>query len=256
MSLDAAQIEAVVREQHALQPFSGVVQVRDRSGIVFSTALGFAHRAEAIPNVPSTRFGTASGTKTFTALGVCQLIHYNNGGFVLLGLVIEAVSGMAYTDYVEQHVLARAGMFDSGFFEMNDLPPRTAYGYLRDGRTNIYEVPIRGMPDGGAFVTAPDMAAFWDALMGNQLLGAEMTAAFLQPRVEVSSGDDGVHYGYGLWMDVAEGAVTRYTCAGADPGVAFVSSHFPSEQIELTVLGNSEADAWPLFAALKRLLVV
>ena len=344
MSLDAAQIEAVVREQHALQPFSGVVQVRNRGGIVFTTALDFAHRAEAIPNVPSTRFGTASGTKTFTALGVCQLIeagrlstdtrladvvdealplfdpaitihhllthtsgapdyfdeeeldaqadfsavfadlpvyrvlapsdilplfrdepmksvlgerfHYNNGGFVLLGLVIEAVSGMAYTDYVEQHVLARAGMFDSGFFEMTDLPPRTAYGYLRDGRTNIYEVPIRGMPDGGAFVTAPDMAAFWDALMGSQLLGAEMTAAFLQPRVEVGSGDDGAHYGYGLWMDVAEGAVTRYTCAGADPGVAFVSSHFPSEQIELTVLGNSEADAWPLFAALKRLLVV
>jgi len=126
-----------------------VVQVRDRSGIVFSTALGFAHRAEAIPNVPSTRFGTATGTQTFTALGVCQLIHYNNGGFVLLGLVIEAVSGMAYTDSVEQHVLARAGMLDSGFFEMNDLPPRTAYGYLRDGRTNIYEVPIRVMPDGG-----------------------------------------------------------------------------------------------------------
>lgn len=344
MPLDVAQIDSVVREQHARQPFSGVVQVREGGETVFATAFGYANRADAVPNVYSTRFGTASGTKTFTGVAVCQLIEagklspetllvdvvdtvfprfdptitihhllthtsgapdyfdeeeldaqadfgavfndlpvyrvrdpsdllplfesepmkfspgerfsYNNGGYVLLGLVIEAASGMAYADYVERHVFARAGMTDSGFFEMNDLPTRTAYGYLADGRTNIYEVTIRGMPDGGAIVTAPDMASFWDALFGHRLIGSEMTARLLHPHVAVTPGsDDDRHYGYGLWMAVEGGAVSRYSITGADPGVAFASVHFVADHIELTLLGNTESDMWPLFEAMKQLIL-
>ncbi len=344
MPLDIAQIDSIVREQHARQPFSGVVQVREGGETVFASAFGYANRANAIPNTHSTRFGTASGTKTFTGVAVCQLIEagklspetrlvdvvdkvfprfdpaitihhllthtsgapdyfdeedldaqadfgatfndlpvyrvrspsdllplfqnepmkfspgerfsYNNGGYVLLGLAIEAVSGMAYTDYIEHHVFARAGMTDAGFFEMNDLPARTAYGYLGDGRTNIYEITIKGMPDGGAFVTAPNMASFWDALFGHRLIDAEMTARFLHPHVAVNPDtDDERHYGYGLWMAVKDGAVSRYSSTGADPGVAYASVHFVADHIELTLLGNTESDAWPLFSAMKQMIL-
>ena len=47
---------------------------------------------------------------------------YNNGGFVILGAVIEAVSGEAYRTFVEREVLARANMRRSGFFAFNQLP--------------------------------------------------------------------------------------------------------------------------------------
>ena len=50
MSLDTRQIELVVREQHARQPFSGVVQVRVGGDVVFSDAFGYSNRADAIPN--------------------------------------------------------------------------------------------------------------------------------------------------------------------------------------------------------------
>ena len=53
--LDVAQIDSVVREQHARQPFSGVVQVREGGETVFATAFGYANRADAVPNVCSTR---------------------------------------------------------------------------------------------------------------------------------------------------------------------------------------------------------
>jgi CubicO group peptidase (beta-lactamase class C family) len=333
--------DSVVREQHARQPFSGVVQVRMGEDVVLADAFGYSNRSDAIPNTVSTRFGTASGTKTFTGIAVCQLIEagklsadsrltdvvghgfpridpaitihhllthtsgapdyfdeetldpqadtgmalgelpvyrvrapsdllplfqnepmkfapgerfsYSNGGYVLLGLVIEAASGMAYGDYVERHVFARAGMTDSGFFEMNALPSHTAYGYLDDGSTNIYEIPLKGMPDGGAFVTAPDMSSFWDALFGNRLLGREMTATFLHPHVAAGSADDDErHYGYGLWMAARDGEVSRYSSTGADPGVAFVSARFSTGDVEMTILGNTESDAWPLFAVLKQ----
>ena len=181
---------------------------------------------------------------------------YNNGGYVLLGLAVEDASGMPYADFIERHVFARAGMTDSGFFEMNALPDRTAYGYLDDGRTNIYEVPIKGMPDGGAFVTAPDMSSFWDALLGHRLLRPDVTSAFLSPHVAADpGGDDERHYGYGLWMAVEDGVVSRYTSSGADPGVAFLSARFIVENVELTILGNTESDAWPLFAILKQAIL-
>lgn len=345
MRLDAAQIDLVVREQHARQPFSGVVQVRVGGDVVFADGFGYSNRAGAIPNSVGTRFATASGTKTFTGIAVCQLIEaghllpetrlvdaidhdfphfdpaitihqllthtsgapdyfdeemldaqadfaaafgdlpvyrvrapsdllplfqsepmkfepggrfsYNNGGYVLLGLAVEAASGMAYADYVERHIFVRAGMTNSGFFEMNALPPHTAYGYLDDGRTNIYEVPIKGMPDGGAFVTAWDMSSFWDALLGHRLFGPEMTATFLHPHVATDpGGDDERRYGYGLLMATKDGAVSRYTVTGADPGVAFLSAHFVDDDIELTILGNTESEAWPLFAVLKQTILV
>lgn len=342
--MDTAQVESIVRAQHARQPFSGVVQVRRRGDVVFAAAYGHANRADALPNTVATRFGTASGTKTFTGVAVCQLIEegklsadtrlvevvdvpfpnfdpavtihhllthtsgvpdyfdeeqldaqadfgdvfaalpvyrvstpsdllplfqndpmkfppgqrfsYSNGGYVLLGLVIETVSGMAYADYVQHHIFDRAGMVDSGFFEMNGLPANTAYGYLEDGRTNIYEIPIKGMPDGGAFVTAGDMASFWEALFEYRLIGPAMTARFIHPHVAADSdGDTERHYGYGLWIAVDDGMVTRYSISGADPGVAFASVFFVAGEIDLTLLGNTESDAWPLFTALKELVL-
>ncbi len=344
MGLDAEQIGIVVREQQARQPFSGVVQVRVGGNVVFADGFGYSNRADAIPSSVDTRFATASGTKTFTGIAVCQLIEagqlspetrladaidhdfphfdpaitihqllthtsgapdyfdeeildaqadfgdafgdlpvyrvsapsdllplfqsepmkfepgerfsYNNGGYVLLGLAVETASGMAYADYVERYVFARAGMTESGFFEMNALPSHTAYGYLDDGRTNIYEVPIKGMPDGGAFVTAADMSSFWDALLGHRLLGPDLTATFLHPHIAADPGGDAErHYGYGLWMAVEDGVVSRYASSGADPGVAFLSTHFVTDDVELTILGNTESDAWPLFAVLKQAIL-
>jgi CubicO group peptidase (beta-lactamase class C family) len=341
--LDTDQIDRAVREQHARQAFSGVIQVREDSDAVLAEAFGDAIRAEAVQNTTSTRFGTASGTKTFTAVAVCQLVEagefsyesrlidivdialpqfdpgitvhqllthtsgapdyfdeeqldaqadfgdvfknlhasrvrapsdllplfqnepmkfppgerfgYNNGAYVLLGVAIESASGMPYADYVERHVFGRARMADSGFFEMNDLPRHTAYGYLADGRTNIYEVPIKGLPDGGAFVTAADMSRFWDALLGHQLLNEESTTTMLRPHIAVNPNVDDSHYGYGIWVFADYRGATRYSISGADPGVAFVPVRFLDSDTELTILGNTESAAWPMFTRLKQLIL-
>lgn len=184
-----------------------------------------------------------------------ERFHYNNGGFVLLGLVIEQTSGMTYADYVEEHVFARAEMRDAGFFEVDRLPPRTALGFLPDGRNNSTELTGKGMPDGGAYVSAADMGAFWDALLGGTLLGAKKVERLVQPHSAIdSTEDDGACYGYGLWLPRSGGTVARYSCSGADPGVAFFSSCYLAQQVDLTVLGNTEAAAWPMVTAMARLI--
>jgi CubicO group peptidase (beta-lactamase class C family) len=72
---DVPEIETVVREQHARRPFSGFVHVPVEGETLFASAFGYANRADSIPNTVSTRFGTASGTTTFTAVAICQLIE-------------------------------------------------------------------------------------------------------------------------------------------------------------------------------------
>jgi len=188
-----------------------------------------------------------------------ERFQYNNGGFVLLGLIIEAISGQRYTDYVTEHVLRAAGMTDSGFFALNQLPSRTALGYLpmENGqwRTNIFEIPIIGGADGGVFVTAPDVGRFWDALSNHRLLSTSMTEQFLSPHATYPSenGHTG-GYGYGIWLVLDGETVSRYYGEGADPGASFVSMVFPKQKIEMTVISNVQDGAWDVWKALKALI--
>lgn len=185
---------------------------------------------------------------------------YNNGGFILLGLVIEAVSGQSYIDYMTEHVLAKAGMTDSGFFALDQLPSRTAQGYIdhEDGswQTNIFQIPIIGGPDGGVFVTAPDVSKFWDALRSHQLLGQAMTAKVLHPYVNVKPDDanNPTYYGMGIWLKCRDEQVTCYQMQGADPGVSFISAVYPAHDHEITVISNTEHGVWDIFRQIANLI--
>lgn len=169
--------------------------------------------------------------------------HYNNAGFVALGLVVENISGKAFTDYVEEQIFARTGMSASGYFRMDQLPAQTAFGYIEEGsswRTNQYALPIKGGADGGAYVTAEDMSSFWDQLIGAGLLSKEMTERMLTPH----AGDEDGEYGYGVWIDRHENEVKKFHVMGYDPGVSFHSGYYPEDGSTLTVLSNKSEGAY------------
>jgi CubicO group peptidase (beta-lactamase class C family) len=168
---------------------------------------------------------------------------YNDAAFVLLAAIVEQHGGAPFPRFVEREVFARAGMKDSGYFRFDRLPPRTAFAYVEDEsegswRANIYSVPILGGGDGGAYVTAPDMAAFWSALDAHELLGEEMTEALLRPRVRTSPTDRAGQYGYGVWIQEDAGGDLQYSVEGWDPGVAFLSSWQPKMRQAVTVALN------------------
>jgi CubicO group peptidase (beta-lactamase class C family) len=180
--------------------------------------------------------------------------EYNDGGYVLLGLVIEEVTGVPFGDHVRDAVLLPAGMVDSGYFHADRLPARTAYAYVKgvpgDGgwRTNVFAVPIVGGGDGGAYATAPDLVRFWRALVGGRLLSPELTAAVLEPQTATGMEEPHGRYGLGVWLSDAYCFVE-----GADPGVEMISGYFPDSGVSITLIANVETALWRAYRALVKL---
>lgn len=183
-----------------------------------------------------------------------EKFHYNNAGYIMLGLVVEAVSGTEFTTFIEKDIFLEAGMSGSGYFELDRLPEDTAFGYIReDGgwKTNIYSLPVKGGADGGAFTTAPDMIRFWEALAGFKLLGEEMTGKLLTPHAYE---DRKTGYGYGVWMSINEGEIDKCYVMGFDPGVNFVSAYYPETRVKAAVCSNHEDGAYEVLSAIEEAL--
>lgn len=184
-----------------------------------------------------------------------ERFHYNNAGFVLLGMVVERVTGESFTHYVEKNIFLPCEMKGSGYFSFDQLPADTATGYIdnEDGtwRSNIYSVPVKGGADGGAYVTASDMAKLWTALMERKLLNEEITSLLLTPHVEVGKDE---YYGYGIWIDKRNDAIYKYHVMGFDPGVSFASGYYPDSGSILVIPSNKAGGPHKLMAVAEEYL--
>ncbi len=101
--------------------------------------------------------------------------RYSNGGYVLLGAIIEKLSGLSYYDYVREHIFKVAGMENTDSFEADSIVTNLASGYTRVGspqglrRNNFYTRPARGSSAGGGYSTAVDLLKFTIAVRNNKL---------------------------------------------------------------------------------------
>lgn len=175
-----------------------------------------------------------------------ERFHYNNAGFILLGLAIEEVTGEDFRAFVQRRIFDPCGMGQSGYFAMDALPDNTAVGYLApdeaDRRSNIFSVPSIGGPDGGAFTTAGDMRRFWQALLSGRLLSPGLVERFTTPTVQTGPDDPAGHYGYGIWLqETPRGRIA--SVVGGDPGVSMQSGIRLSDGLVITVLSNVQYGA-------------
>lgn len=167
-----------------------------------------------------------------------QRWQYSNAGFIVLGLVIEEITGRPYTEVVQERVFDRAEMNASGFFRLDEARADVAVGYLPDRspdglwRSNIYMIPVIGGADGGAFSTTHDLDQFLRRHADGTLLGSVQTVA-LTRHVDVGHG---YHSGYGVlhYPDAS------YGHGGGDPGVEVLVRRFPDQDANVIVLCNGE----------------
>ncbi|MCW3053249.1 MAG: beta-lactamase, partial [Chthonomonadales bacterium] len=150
-----------------------------------------------------------------------ERFSYSNGGYILLGVVIEELTGQTYQDFVEQAIFEAIGMNQSGYFALNQLPPRTAVGYMEEGaewRTNIYNLPIVGASDGGAFTTVADIATLWEAFWGYRILPKDLVERYACPQVKATTKGENISHGHGLWIREDSHGNRHEYITGSDAG--------------------------------------
>ena len=163
---------------------------------------------------------------------------YSNAGFIVLGLVIEHLSGKSYYDYVREHILRPASMTDTGFWSYQDDVPNKALGYtsllrgeMPGGQQQSRNTPRSVTPDltrsqsaGSAFSTVEDLMRFSEALRTHKLLRPESVELIL-------SG------GHGLGAQSING-VRSMSHAGGAPGANTSLEIYPDQGYALVILSN------------------
>jgi CubicO group peptidase (beta-lactamase class C family) len=195
-----------------------------------------------------------------------QGCRYCNCSYVLLGLLIEKVSGLTYRDYVRQHIFSPADMLHSDFYRMDVVnenvaegcdPLRDEHGGIVAWKKNIYSYPPIGSPDGGAHVTASDLDRFLRKVKAGSLLSPQLTAAFFPPQVLHHVQEDWKHmYGYGIEFAIdGNGNVLFAQKEGHNAGVSAVIRYYPDQDMNVVLLANIMHGAWEPFRTIHRLLM-
>ena len=113
--------------------------------------------------------------------------RYNNSGYVILGAVLEEVSGIPYGELLRQRILEPLGMHDTGYDHNAEIIPRRARGYQQapGGLVNAAYLDMSLPHAAGAMYSTVDDLAIWDrALYGTDLLSADLKRTMLTPGLD------------------------------------------------------------------------
>jgi D-alanyl-D-alanine carboxypeptidase len=169
---------------------------------------------------------------------------YSNYGMVLLGAVIERVSGKSYYDVVAENVYGRAGMARSGSDPEDQVVGDRSIGYMRQqgaaGWTpNTNTLPYRGTSAGGGYSTVGDLLKFAEALMSHRLLDREHTDLLITGKIDTGNGGQ---YAYGF-QDARRDGVGYVGHGGGAPGMNGDLRIYPASGYVVAVLSNLDPPA-------------
>jgi CubicO group peptidase (beta-lactamase class C family) len=166
--------------------------------------------------------------------------HYNNSGYILLGKILEMVSGQSYEAYVEEHLFAPAGMTRSDYGSATRIVPGEVEGYTQEGdgwRNADYISMTLPYAAGSLLSTVDDLKRWNDAVLAGTLVSRDLLEkAFTSYRLADGSA---THYGYG-WATQEAGATRVIEHGGGINGFVTDSIMVPSEGVFVVVLTNRE----------------
>ena len=237
--------KGLVHIEHLLTHTSGLGSYFNRSFMEGSREL-WREVDDYKPLVAGERLAFAPGSRW----------QYSNTGMLILGAVIEQVSGQNYFDYIREHIYGPADMTDSDSFDMDRPVPNLAIGYSRERRgdglgwtNNLYQHVIRGGPAGGGFSTVLDLNAFANALLNHELLSEDTTELLLTPKPELQSDS----YGYGFGIEDHDG----HRVVGHSGGFSGISAklelHLDTGYV-VAVLSNQDGGTQIVLSKLRELL--
>jgi CubicO group peptidase (beta-lactamase class C family) len=157
---------------------------------------------------------------------------YSNSGIVLLGAILEKISGISYPQYLKENILKPTGMDDTGINFLEEIVENRAVGYDKritgELTRNIFRMPPASA-DGGLETTVLDMLKYDQALYGTTLLSEELKKKMFTPFLE--------NYAY-CWgiREEYNNFITQHS--GGTSGVSAVFRRYTNDRYTLIVLSN------------------
>ncbi len=164
---------------------------------------------------------------------------YNNSGYVLLGMIIEQVSGMSYADFIQEHIFKPLGMKQSYYLSTEPIIPKRASGYQPTPDGGYMNAPFLSMTQphaAGSLGSTVNDLVLWDgALRENTLISAET----LQQMYTAGTLEDGsrIDYGYGWGIRQYQGKAVAEHSGGINGFNTFIA-RFYEDGVTVIVLSN------------------
>ncbi len=170
---------------------------------------------------------------------------YSNYGFLLLGVVVQNVSGISYYNYVRNHIFLPAGMHDTDSLPESENVPNRSVGYMRkDGSwvNNVEMLPWRGTSAGGGYSSVGDLFRFAEALRTGKLIKPELFAQMTSSQARDTQMPPGEGYGFGMTVS-EEPQGKRFGHGGGAPGMNGELRVYTGTDTIVIVLANLDPPA-------------
>jgi CubicO group peptidase (beta-lactamase class C family) len=164
---------------------------------------------------------------------------YNNSGYIILGYIIEKVSGFSYAEYVQENIFDPLNMTNSMYISHRKMIKKRASGYHnRKGYQNAtYISSTLPYAAGGLMSTIDDLSLWQQALTANTLLKKE-TLQKAYTNYTLNNGEK-INYGYGWNIKTISNEVS-YEHGGSIMGFKSMGVYIPSKGIYVVTLTNCD----------------
>ena len=133
---------------------------------------------------------------------------YNNSGYILLGHIIDVVSGESYADFIQKYIFDKVGMSSTYYGSMKKIIPNRASGYSdNNGFTNSDYLSLTIPYAAGSIMsTVDDLLKWQNAISANTLI----KRSSLEKAINGSTLNNGekISYGYGWGQGTISGSKT------------------------------------------------
>jgi len=175
---------------------------------------------------------------------------YSNSGYIILGFIIEQVSGQSYEMFLQEHIFVPLKMLDTGYEHSKNL---LAIGYANSvSKADVIDMSIP-YAAGALYSTVEDLYRWDQALYTEQLVSKELRDQMFIPFVPVPE-SNGLSYGYGWGI----GTEVNHPVVGHGGGIEGFSTNilrFRDDKVTIIVLSNREdTDAGDISRQLARMI--
>ncbi len=226
---DAITVEDLIHHTSGLRDFGPILEVAGRSD-------------DALDVAGSLKLLTRQTALNFAPGGDYE---YTNSDYLLLGLIVERVTGIPLAAYAEERLFGPLRMTNSQFYEQHGKLHERAAGYaLRGSRFRKITAPMLVAGDGGLFTTVEDLL-HWDANFYSPAVGGPGLLNFMLARGRLRSGDP-LPYAAGLILGRYAG-LAAVSHPGALPGYRAEMIRFPAQRLTVACLcnrGDEDGPSW------------